>query len=82
MLSSLILSLVMSTSPAEINTNNINIEEAGMRPGAARIGMRPGAARIGMRPGAARIGMRPGAARIGMRPGAARINTSTEQVTF
>lgn len=46
MLSSLILSLVMSATPADVNTNDFNIEEAGTRKGQVRIGTRKGQVRI------------------------------------
>jgi hypothetical protein len=65
MLSSLILSLAMSTTPAEMNVNDFNIEEAGTRRGQVRINdQKLDVTEVGTRRGQVRIGTRRGQVRI------------------
>ncbi|MFT6207224.1 MAG: hypothetical protein ACJA0T_001130 [Colwellia sp.] len=65
MLSSLILSLAMSTSPVPvIESDSLMMNEIGIREGKVRIGIREGKVRIGIREGKVRIGIREGKVRI------------------
>ena len=74
MLSSLILSLAMSSTPAATNVNDFNPEVIGTRPGTVRIGTRPGTVRIGTRPGTVRIDAQDiKVEEVGTRPGTVRI---------
>ena len=55
MLSSLILSLVMSSTPAATNVNDFTPEVVGTKRGTVRIGTKRGTVRIGTKRGTVRI---------------------------
>ena len=74
MLSSLILSLAVSTSPVTIEENNLAVDNVAVRPGKIRIAVRPGKIRIEAKKAAVRPGkIRIDAKKTAVRPGKIRI---------